>query len=395
MWQILLYLLLSSTPPAFDVQTLDGRIISGSLVELNSDRLSLETGDGNISFPTEKILELSPKPKPAVSAQSASVWIELVDGSTIAAKQYTVEGAKSQITLLDDEVLETPVQSIRNVRLQPESEEVAKQWSRILADKVEGDTLVVRKGENLDYHQGVLRNISPDVVQFQLDAEDLPVKRAKIYGFIYRHSAGGALPSPICHLIDTFGSSWQVSKISLEDKLHWTTPLGLTLSRRTEDVAHIDFSQGKIIYLSDLKPESIVWTPFFSLAKNLLSLEQFYAPRQDRNFESSPLQLDRVEYNKGLAIHSRTELIYRLPASFSHLKAIAGIDDSVRPHGNVRLVIRGDNNVLFDTPIAGTDDPNPIDLDITGIRRLSILVDFGDQAGYGDNLDLCNLRITK
>ncbi|MGA2797076.1 MAG: NPCBM/NEW2 domain-containing protein, partial [Thermoguttaceae bacterium] len=81
--------------------------------------------------------------------------------------------------------------------------------------------------------------------------------------------------------------------------------------------------------------------------------------------------------------------------SFTRLKAVAGIDDSVRPQGNVRLVIRGDNNVLLDLPVAGTDAPKSIDLDLSGVRKLSILVDFGNHAGFGDHLDLGNARIIK
>ncbi len=134
---------------------------------------------------------------------------------------------------------------------------------------------------------------------------------------------------------------------------------------------------------------------FSALVRTCLRWNNFYAPRQDRNFQSNPLQLAGKQYAKGLAIHSRTEVVYRLPGSFNRLKAVAGIDDSVRPQGNVRLVIRGDNNVLLDTPIAGTDAPKTIDLDLSGVRRLSILVDFGDRAGIGDHLDMCNARITK
>jgi hypothetical protein len=61
----------------------------------------------------------------------------------------------------------------------------------------------------------------------------------------------------------------------------------------------------------------------------------------------------------------------------------------------VRLLIRGDNDLLLDMPVSGTDAPKPIDLDLTGVRKLIILVDFGDRASLGDHLDLCNARITK
>jgi NPCBM/NEW2 domain len=395
MWHILICLLLIKESPTFDVQTLDGRVVSGSLAELTADRLTVETDSGKMFFETEKLQELSLKHKPAATVQPAGAWIELTDGSTVVARQYTVHGEMATITLLNDEVLETPARSIRNVRLQHLSESMAGQWSQIISAKLDGDVLVVNKGDNLDYHQGVLGDINAEVVRFQLDGDNLPINRAKVCGLAYRHTSGEASSGPICRLNDIFGSHWQVSKIGLEKKLQLTTPSGATFSCAPENVASIDYSLGKIVYLSDLKPESVTWSPYFRTEKTLPSIEQFYAPRQDRNFESNPLQLAGTEYSKGLAIRSRTEVVYRLPGSFTRLNALTGIDDSVRPQGNVRLVIRGDNNVLLDVTVAGTDAPKPIDLDLSGVRRLTVLVDFGNRAGFGDHLDLCNARIIK
>jgi hypothetical protein len=124
-------------------------------------------------------------------------------------------------------------------------------------------------------------------------------------------------------------------------------------------------------------------------------MAEFYAPRSDQNLASKPLQLDGKQYPKGLALHSRTEMVYRLPGRFSRLKAIAGIDDGVRPQGNVRLVVRGDDKVLLETTLTGADPPQPLDLDISGVRRLAILVDFGGEMDAADHLDLCNARIIK
>ena len=88
-------------------------------------------------------------------------------------------------------------------------------------------------------------------------------------------------------------------------------------------------------------------------------------------------------------------MVYRLPGRFGRFKAIVGIDDSVRPNGNVRLVISGDDRVLLEATIDGSDEPKPVDLDISGVRRLRILVDFGQRLDVADHLDLCEARIVK
>jgi len=47
-------------------------------------------------------------------------------------------------------------------------------------------------------------------------------------------------------------------------------------------IAQIDFSGGKLVYLSDVKPDSIDWTPYFGGGKALDSMKQFYTPRFNR-----------------------------------------------------------------------------------------------------------------
>ena len=55
----------------------------------------------------------------------------------------------------------------------------------------------------------------------------------------------------------------------------------------------------------------------------------------------------------------------------------------------------GDEKELFRQAISGKDAPLPIDLNIEGVRRLKILVDYGETLDVADHLNLCNARIIK
>jgi hypothetical protein len=59
----------------------------------------------------------------------------------------------------------------------------------------------------------------------------------------------------------------------------------------------------------------------------------------------------------------------------------------------VRLVIEGDDRVLLDQALGANDAPIPIDLDIAGVARLRILVDYGDELDVADHLNLCEMRL--
>jgi len=390
-----LILLLATASPSFEVRTLDGQTLSGPVIGLDAKHLRVQSPQGEASVEIEKLVAISNKQKPASAAKANAVSVELQDGSVAVCQQYTCANGLAKLALFDGQVLEIPVRDVMTVRLQRESEAMAAEWTRLTRMKRETDLLVVRKDDALDYHKGVLHDVADEMVQFDVDGDVLPVKRAKIYGLAYHHRVEGELPQPLCRVGDASGSLWSARSVAISDKVQLTTIAGAEVSLPIEKLAQIDFSGGKIAYLGDMEPKSVRWTPFFGGGKAQPAMDQFFAPRKNVGFDTSPLLLGGVQYAKGLAIHSRTESVYHLPDGFSRFRATAGIEDAVRPGGKVRLVIRGDDKVLLETVVAGVDPPMPVDLDVAGLRRLTILVDFADSANVGDHLLLCDARVTK
>jgi hypothetical protein len=391
---LLLTFILSFSAPPFEAHTLDGQTVSGALVELTADRLNLDTARGRVSLETGNILTLSVKGETKPAAQKFGVIVELTDGSTIHGRQYVARGGQARITLDDGEVIEAPMSVVQSVRLQ-QSDPLDAEWSRLTEAKSDNDLMVVRANESLDLHKGVINDVTEDTVAFDLDGEVLPIKRSKIYGFVYRHGVADELPAAICQITDASGSHWSARSVKLAGKMEWVTPTGLSVSQPLERVSRLDFSQGKLVYLGDMTPDAVNWTPYFGAERPLPALRLFYAPRFNRGFESDTLKLNGTEYRKGLALFARTELVYRLPKGFTHFIAVAGVDEAGSRSGKVRLTIRADDRVLLETDLAGKDAPQSIDLDISGVRRLTIMVDFGDDLGTGDRLLLCNARIVK
>ncbi len=408
MWIVALVLALGAGDGSpVSLQTLDGAKVAGKLVGISQDGVSVETAAGRKTLPLAELLELTPKnassKNMAANARSveAGAWVELVDGSKLVGSGFTVKGPMATFKLLDeDSVVEIPTRQIVAVRLQPQSEETAAEWKRIRGesrdDDPSGDLLVTRKGDTLDYHDGVLADISEKTVNFNLDGDVLPVRRGKVFALIYHHTSGQSLPSALCRLVAVDGSSWAVQSMELRDEmLSFETPCGLAVSLPLSSVQRMDFSSGKVVYLGDLKPLSADWTPYFGGAKVSQSRRSLFGLRVDRGPGGEPIRLAGKEFSRGIILHSRSEVVYSLDDEFRRFRATAGIDDLVRPRGHVRLVIRGDDRVLLDTTLSGKDQPRAIDLDLGGTRRLSIVVDFGDGLDVGDHFDLADARIVK
>ena len=417
MWIIALVLALTTVDgPAVSLETLDGGKLAGKLVGLSLDGATIETAAGRKTLPLGDLLELLPNNSPSNNTTAAAmqdrpaVWLELLDGSTLVGSGFTVKGPMARLALLGaaapgsqsfQSTVEIPTRQIAAVRLQPQTEETAAEWKRIRNQRGEdadtsGDLLVVRKGGRLDYHRGIVVDISRKAVDFNLDGDVLSVRRGKVFAVIYRHAAGQSLPSAACRLVGVDGSRWVVHSMELRDDiLSFETPSGLAVSLPLGKIECLDFSHGKVVYLSDLAPISADWTPYFGGPKEPQARRSLFGPRAVRGANGEPIRLGGKAFARGIILHSRTELVYRLGEGFRRFRATAGIDDRARPRGHVQLLIRGDDRVLLDTTLSGSDPPRLLDLDLGQASTLTIIVDFGDDLDVGDHLDLGDARIVK
>lgn len=387
------------TAAEVEVRTVDGDTVRGALLELSTSNVVLERDSERTSIDAQKMLTLTPVSVTLPGGETAgppqrAVELILADGSIVVGNDYVSRQRSATLSVGDKDSLSFDLRDVTVVRLQPTETALEKAWQEIVGGKHTEDLLVIRKGDTLDYHKGLVGDISETSVEFELDGEKVSVKRSRVYGIVY-YRAARDLPGALCTIFARDGSKWAARTLSFDGRIVWTTPCGIEVTRPLQAVDRIDFSAGKIVFLSDLQPESVRWTPFFAPSQPLPAVEEFYSPRNDRSFSGGAIRLRGRKYDKGLAIHSRTEMVYRLPGRFSRLRAEAGIDDEVAPNGHVQLIIRADDRELFNEMISGADPVKPIDLDISGAKRLTIIVDFGEKLDVADHLVLALARISK
>jgi hypothetical protein len=176
--------------------------------------------------------------------------------------------------------------------------------------------------------------------------------------------------------------------------LEIVTVAGVKVSLPIDRLRRIDFSSGNTVWLDNLQP-AVDWQPYVGSVLPHDRLARLFAPRTGIGFGGVPLQLGGQTFERGLAIWSRTELTYRLTEEYRRFHAVVGISDASEGGGSVLLMIRGDDRELLSQTISGQDEPQVLDLDISGVRRLRILVDFGDERDMRDHLNMCDARITK
>lgn len=404
MIHILVMATLVSTGAEVQVQHLDGAVERGRLVSLEPDQLSIEIDGVATPIPFSRVLRIVPKQEASPPKDVPQVWVALRDGSRVVGTAYRQSDGLARVVLLGGETLELPTKTVRSVRLHAPAPDLQTQWEGIVAREMKGDAVIVRHpGPSLDYVEGTLGTVTDDKVQFTFDGESASVPRARLEGFLYYTPSHDDAARVICRVADVWGNQWNAVGLKLiGNELRIQAAADVSVALPLEQMAELDFAGENIVYLSDLEPLTLQWTPFLASRTVSTDLSRLFQPRRDRSFSGDKLRLrssgdtTRVqEYEKGLALHSRTEIVYRLPEGFRRMKAVVGLDGAAGANGSVQLTISGDGQTLLNTAITGQDNPRPLDIDVAGIRRLTILVDFSDGLAIADQLDLCNLRITK
>jgi len=172
-----------------------------------------------------------------------------------------------------------------------------------------------------------------------------------------------------------------------EDLLTLKADWGGDLQIPLASISRLEVRNGKLVYLSALKPSETRFVPF---------LDGSYPYRTDRSVAGTPLRLAGKVYARGLGVHSRTELTYSLDGGYQSFAATLGIDDSVLGAGSVIFRVFGDEKLLFESPIVrGGDVPLEVKLAVKGVLLLRLEVDFADQGDAADHANWADARLLR
>ncbi|MCA9051729.1 MAG: NPCBM/NEW2 domain-containing protein [Planctomycetaceae bacterium] len=406
---MLLNLLLTILTVTQDVRVsmLDGPTVSGSLMEMTTESLKLKSDSGETLVPLNAVMSLDAE-NAAVAESSGDapppqqVWLH--DGSTLAGS--AVSKSARQVTVVTAEFgeLSIPAAGVRAVRLMPDDPVYSAQWATFLQRDSEKDLLIIpkRSGEGLDFLSGIVNAVTADEISFLLDGDNVPVPASRVYGVVFAKPAAKAGAAGVS-IRTISGVSISARTVTSDGSMfRIETAWGQKVELPAERLQRIDFSSGRIRYLSDLPPireEFLGVDPEGTLFAGLIdrkTAELMYRPRRDSTIDPSvPLRLRGQRFEKGLCIHSKTRIEWALDRRFASLNAIVGVDDEVAFNQvrQVALTVEGDGEVLFSRIFTTNEDPIPLKLSVESVSTLSILVDYADGDSSCDWLDLADAKL--
>ena len=377
--------------PAVTVRTVEGDTLAGRLSRLDERGALLDTAGGPVSIKLGELEEiaLGTEPRDALAAPGQAI-VRTVDGQLLAAEQ--VLAAEGQFIVITPAAgtLWLPADRVRAVVLPdrtvtPAAVETAA--AEPLAARGDGnaDRLVARgPGGDLMVLPGRLNGISADRIAFHYRRQDRTVERAKVAMIVMSDAA--KIDPPPGQLILQDGSRLGFDAIRLHAG-HFTLTSGAAEATGipAERATAVLYRPAGVTYLSELTPAEVHEAGTF---------DTVFTWRADRSSGAGPLRLAGRTWPRGLGLHSRCRLTYRLQGRYRRLIAVAGIDDAARPHGDATLAIAADGReLLAPTRLTGRDAPIPLRLDLAGAQTLTIEVDYGEGLDVGDSVDLGDAKL--
>jgi hypothetical protein len=149
----------------------------------------------------------------------------------------------------------------------------------------------------------------------------------------------------------------------------------------------------RLLWLSDLEPTEAIEQPLAAA---------HFPWKRDRSVGGNAIRLasealptGELEFDRGLGVHASSRLTFEIPSGFNRFAATVGMDAETQGRGDCEVVVKGDGVVLWSQRVRGGEPPEKIDLEIGGMRELSLIVEPGELLDLGDHIDWANARMLR
>ena len=190
-------------------------------------------------------------------------------------------------------------------------------------------------------------------------------------------------------LVLTNGDRLALSSASADEQLlTGRTLFGSEVRIPWRQIVSLEIRQGKAVYLSDSKPKAYEFTPF---------LGEHFDYQMDRSVAGGDLRLAGSTYDKGIGLHSQCRLTFSLGGAYRRFESLVGLNDDLGKRGSVRIQVHVDGNAKLQDQreLTAAAGPRSINVDVTGGKELTLIVEFGNGGPVQDHVDWAETRLVK
>lgn len=374
------------------IELLDGKILHGSVTSIGEDGVISGDGlEGRIKISDLRVLERSS----VVGSATGTISVELSGGGRLRAKEITVSDETSRIAWGLGGTIELPIDSLRTIRF--DTDPPIESFQSAADEPVAGfDRVFAKDGERVIQLLGLVDQLTADAVVFIRDDNEIRLPRSRVYGIVLADVGSARIDGARCRVALRDGSIMPGAIRTLADNV-----LSIQLSRSVDlplpwdQVTRIEVQSPRLIYLSDMTPAQVTQQSIVSISRPW---------QRDRSVSGEALQLrvtdgqtvDSIEFKKGIGTHARCRLSYDLDGSYELFLATLGIHAGTEGRGDCVVNVVADGKTVFSQRVTGQDKQlHELRLDISGVRRLTIAVEPGNDLDLADHVDWCDARLIR
>ncbi|WP_442484746.1 NPCBM/NEW2 domain-containing protein [Aeoliella sp. SH292] len=362
----------------------DGERVAGALTQLDDDTLVLtpEGAEPKVFTPGQWVRwghPAEPARRPMLYFGKQSILVAKVDWTGKVPASIDADFVTIATTTFG--AVQLPRRDARVLLVEAAKEpELTRRLLREAKNPSTQDRVWLVEGDLLT---GNVVGFDGTTLDLEFSGQKLPVLASSIaaIAFAKREQQTGTAPQLLVGLGD--GSLVEAASATFDAKKLTVRSFVELTSKTAPNVVFVQSLAPEITYLSDLDPVDFRHTPYFTGEWPL---------GRDRNLVGEELKSSGVRHAKGLAMHSASRAVYRVPEGASEFAADIALDDTVAGSGSVvfrvYLVTADGLKPAYESPvIRGGDAPVPVSVPLDGASALVLIVDYAD---YGDERDHAN-----
>lgn len=355
------------------------------LSDWSNERLVIE-GESRRELPLDEIVSLHFDRKPNTFSGGESLVL-LTNGDRLVARPMTISGDVLTVAWKRGAIqsdVKLPLETVAALVIDLPAAKADR--LRLFADLQtlpSGDDIVLLA--NGDRTQGEFEMLDGAFIELKQATGPLKLDRSRVRAIRFNPALTSASTIQgrrlVIGLVD--GSRFTATSVELKaDELKLTTPFQPALALPMTSVASCHVYGRRTHALSDREPVEVMFTPYLTAPWTLV---------KNANVLHGPLSLRGTEYGSGLGMHSRMSATYALAPQDQEFRATVGIDDFANGKGSVRFVIELDGKTAWASEeLTGRDASLVIPpVSVRGAKRLTLKVDFGQQADVADYANWC------
>lgn len=295
-------------------------------------------------------------------------------------KSWDQDQAVFQVQVAEKEI-EIPIKPTALHELWKTRSSSKKSWraDRKGESKTEDSAYILTKDGSVQRVTGKVVGIRQENLLFFYQGQERKVGLNRVVGLVlHKNRFKEESMLTLQNLVGLIGSTRIPGEMLLENdstvviKMPW----GGQVSLSKNYLGEIKTINARSVPLTEMIPESVTQVPFFN---------QIYPYQVNQAFTGLPLKIGSKVFRKGLCVHSKTVLVYSLEKNFEQFQTNIGLQDGSGKLGNVDVKILADGKTIYEKKeLTAATKQAPLNLDVKGCEKLTLIVDFGKGQDVGD-----------